>query len=282
MLIKNKTFEGERSLFSSSDLIIEECIFQNGESPLKESENIDITNTTFKWKYPLWYCNSIKVKNSFLDVTARSGIWYTSNIVINDSIIDAPKTFRRSEEIILNNVKINNALETLWNCSKIILNDVYVNGDYFGFGSTDIECNNLTIEGNYCFDGGKNIVIKNSKLISKDAFWNCENVVVMDSIIVGEYLGWNSKNVVFINCEIESSQGLCYMEDVKLINCTLKNTDLAFEYSSVEATIRGTVDSIKNPTSGTIEVEEVKEIILDEKHIDLNKVNIIVGGNKNE
>ena len=282
MLIKNKTFEGERSLFSSSDLIIEECIFQNGESPLKESENIDITNTTFKWKYPLWYCNSIKVKNSFLDVTARSGIWYTSNIVINDSIIDAPKTFRRSEEIILNNVKINNALETLWNCSKIILNDVYVNGDYFGFGSTDIECNNLTIEGNYCFDGGKNIVIKNSKLISKDAFWNCENVVVMDSIIVGEYLGWNSKNVVFINCEIESSQGLCYMEDVKLISCTLKNTDLAFEYSSVEATIRGTVDSIKNPTSGTIEVEEVKEIILDEKHIDLNKVNIIVGGNKNE
>ena len=72
------------------------------------------------------------------------------------------------------------------------------------------------------------------------------------------------------------------MEDVKLINCTLKNTDLAFEYSSVEATIKGTVDSIKNPTSGTIEVEEVKEIILDEKHIDLNKVNIIVGGNKNE
>lgn len=282
MLIKNKTFEGERSLFSSYDLIIEECIFQNGESPLKESENLDITNTTFKWKYPLWYCNSVKVKNSFLDITARSGIWYTSNIIINDSIIDAPKTFRRSEEIILNNVKINNALETMWNCSKIILNDVYVRGDYFGFGSADIECNNLTIEGNYCFDGGKNIVIKNSKLISKDAFWNTENVVVMDSVIVGEYLGWNSKNVVFINCEIESSQGLCYMEDVKLVNCTFKNTDLAFEYSSVEATIKGTVDSIKNPTSGTIEVEEVKEIILDEKYIDPSKVNIIVGGNKNE
>ena len=102
------------------------------------------------------------------------------------------------------------------------------------------------------------------------------------TVIVGEYLGWNSKNVVFINCEIESSQGLCYMEDVKLVNCTIRNTDLAFEYSSVEATIKGTVDSIKNPNSGTIKVEDVKEIILDENYIDVNNVKVIVGGGCDE
>lgn len=282
MEIKNKTFEGERSLFSSQTLIVENCIFQNGESPLKESCDISLSNCIFKWKYPLWYCNSIKVKDTLLEETARSGIWYTSNIVINNSVIDAPKTFRRSEQIILNNVKINNALETMWNCKNIILNNVYVKGDYFAFNSTDIEANNLVIEGNYSFDGGKNIVIRNSKLISKDAFWNTENVVVYDSVIVGEYLGWNSKNITFINCEIESLQGLCYMENVNLINCKLVDTKLAFEYSTVDADITADRLSIKNPTRGNINVDFVDEIILEEEYIDLENINITIGGSKDE
>ena len=37
--------------------------------------------------------------------------------------------------------------------------------------------------------------------------------------------------------------------------------DLAFEYSDVEADIKGHVDSIKNPKSGTITVDSVGEII---------------------
>ena len=55
-------------------------------------------------------------------------------------------------------------------------------------------------------------------------------MTVYDSTIIGEYLAWNSKNVTFINCTIESLQGLCYIENLKMINCTLMNTTLAFEY----------------------------------------------------
>ena len=93
---------------------------------------------------------------------------------------------------------------------------------------------------------------KNSKLISKDAFWNCENVTVYDSVIIGEYLGWNSKNFKFVNCTIESNQGLCYIENLKMVNCTLIKTDLAFELSTVECDINSSIDSVKNPISGTI------------------------------
>ena len=46
-----------------------------------------------------------------------------------------------------------------------------------------------------------------------------------------------------------------------LINCKMINCDLSFEYSDVNATIKGRVDSIKNPLSGTIIVDEVGEII---------------------
>ena len=46
---------GERALFHALDKDVQDCTFADGESPLKESRNIKLNNSTFKWKYPLWY-----------------------------------------------------------------------------------------------------------------------------------------------------------------------------------------------------------------------------------
>lgn len=268
-------FTGERALFNSKGLRIYDSTFADGESPLKESCDIELYGSVFKWKYPLWYCSDIKVEECVLLETARSGIWYTSNITMKDCVIEAPKTFRRSRGISLSGCTAPNAKETLWNCSDVILDNVSVAGDYFGMGSENIRADKLIIDGNYAFDGGKNIEIKNSKLISKDAFWNCENVTVKDSLIIGEYLGWNSKNVTFINCTIESNQGMCYMDGVRLVNCKLLNTDLAFEYSSVDAEVITEIDSVKNPTSGKIHAKAIRELILEPTQIDPQKTEIV-------
>ena len=272
--INGGVFTGERALFASSKLNIQNATFSDGESPLKESSDIELSSCSFAWKYPLWYCKRIKVENTKLEYTARSGIWYTHGISMKNCVIDAPKTFRRSSGISLSNVHFNRAEETMWNCSDVELRDVSIKGDYFGFGSCDIVVENLTVDGNYLFDGGKNIVVKNSKLISKDAFWNCENVTVENCLIVGEYLGWNSKNVTFINCTIESNQGMCYMDNVTLRNCTLNNTDLCFEYCTVDAEINSHVDSVKNPISGRIVAESIGEIIHEEDRVDVSKTTI--------
>lgn len=268
---------GERALFQAKDLSIFNCTFEDGESPLKESRNIDLHESNFKWKYPLWYSNNVTLENCVLFDTARSGIWYTNNIEINNSLIAAPKTFRRANNIRLNNVDMPNALETLWNCQDIEINNASIKGDYFGFNSKNFKGTNINLVGNYFFDGGSNIEIHNSKLISKDAFWNCENVIVYDSIIYGEYLGWNSKNIKFVNCTIESLQGMCYMDNVVLENCKLINTTLAFEYSNVNATIKGSVDSVFNPSSGVIKADNIKELIMDETKIDPSKTKIVTG-----
>lgn len=274
--IKQQYLSGERALFQSAHLEIEDCVFEDGESPLKESHDLMINQSVFKWKYPLWYCENVSVKNSTLLETARSGIWYTKNIHIEDSVIDAPKTFRRAQGIVLHHVHMPNALESFWNCKDIQLMDVCAKGDYFAMNSEDIVIDHLQLSGNYCFDGAKNIEVHHAKLNSKDAFWNCENVTVYDSVIIGEYLGWNSKNVTFINCTIESLQGLCYMEDVKLINCKLIHTTLAFEYSSVDAQITSSIDSVMNPSSGKICAKEIKELIMDETKIDPSQTEIII------
>ena len=276
-LIENGEFTGERALFAAEKLNIKGSRFFDGESPLKESREITLTDCTFEWKYPLWYSRVVSVKDSYLSYTARSGIWYTNDISITDTKIDAPKTFRRCEGIVLNNVEILNAQETLWNCSDVSMTDVKVRGDYFGMGSSNVEATGLRISGNYAFDGGSDIVIRDSVLYSKDAFWNCRNVTVENCIIVGEYLGWNSENVKFVNCDIESNQGICYMDGVVLENCRFVNTDLAFEYcSDVDADVRSHIVSVKNPTSGRIVADSIGEIIHDPAFVDTAKTEITV------
>lgn len=270
-VLENGLYTGERALYHQKDLKIIKGTFFDGESPLKECNNIHIFNSIFKWKYPLWYSSDIIVHNSTLLDTARSGIWYTSNIKITDSIIEAPKTFRRSNNITLTNVNLPNALETFWNCKNIKLSNVNIKGDYLCLNSENIVIDNMILDGNYAFDGCKNIEINNSKLLSKDSFWNCENVIVRNSLIIGEYLGWNSNNVTFINCTIDSMQGMCYMKDIKMENCTLLNTNLCFELCTVDAKINSSIDSVKNPISGRIIAKKIDQIILDEEMIDPSK-----------
>lgn len=277
-VINEQLLTGERALFKSKDLQINHSVFADGESPLKESKNIKIKDSIFRWKYPLWYCRNIDMHNSTLLETARSGIWYTDHIKITDSTIEAPKTFRKSKNISLINVNLPIALETLWNCDEVSLTDVTAKGDYFGMNSTNITINGFTLTGNYAFDGASNIEVNNAKIISKDAFWNCENVVVYNSVIIGEYLGWNSKNLTFINCLIESNQGLCYIDNLVIKNSKLINTDLAFEYSTVDVEVTTTIESVKNPISGRIQAKTIKELILDDPTLNLKQIEIIEEG----
>ena len=53
--IHREFLTGERALFAANDMKIYDTIFDDGESPLKESENIELYGSMFKWKYPLWY-----------------------------------------------------------------------------------------------------------------------------------------------------------------------------------------------------------------------------------
>ncbi|MGF2025007.1 DUF3737 family protein [Enterococcus casseliflavus] len=113
-------------------------------------------------------------------------------------------------------------------------------------------------------DGDKNIIIKNSKLLSKDAFWNCEDVTVYDSTIIAEYLGWNSKNLRFVNCYIEREQGMCHIEYLVIDGAKIINTDLVFEYSTVDINVTSAISNVKNTYSGSISASEIKELILEQ------------------
>ncbi|MBQ9783539.1 MAG: DUF3737 family protein, partial [Clostridia bacterium] len=50
-------------------------------------------------------------------------------------------------------------------------------------------------------------------------------------------------------------------KNLRLINCTTEDCDLAFEYSEVNAQIQGEILSVKNPKSGVIRAERIGQII---------------------
>ena len=64
-----------------------------------------------------------KYKKGDRNIVSRLGIEREVDLLIapNESILD---------NINLNNVKFNYALETMWNCKDIVLTDVYIKGDY--------------------------------------------------------------------------------------------------------------------------------------------------------
>ena len=157
------------------------------------------------------------------------------------------------------------AQETFWSCDGIDIENVEAHeADYIFMHCSNIKVRNLKLFGNYSFQHTKNVEIHDSDLQSKDSFWETENVTVYDSFINGEYLGWHSKNLRLVRCRIGGTQPLCYIDNLVLEDCTFEpDADLAFEYSSVQATVKGHVVSIKNPRSGSIRVESCGELIRD-------------------
>ncbi len=275
--INQQYLTGERAMFQAKDCHFTYCTFAEGESPLKESSDLQIDNTLFKWKYPLWYCRNVAIKDSTLFEMARAGIWYTENISVYDTIIEAPKNFRRTKGIRLINVELPNAAETLWNCEDIEMERVSARGDYFAMNSRRIVARDFNLVGNYSFDGCSDIEIHNARMLSRDAFWNAENVTVYDSFISGEYLGWNSRNITLVNCTIESMQGMCYIDNLVMKNCRLINTNLAFEYTQADVEIVGAVDSVFNPKGGIIRADRIGELIMDGRKVKIDQTDIQAG-----
>lgn len=264
--IQAKTFDEERALYNLKDTEVINCTFAgptDGESALKEARNIVISHCDFSLRYPLWHVIDFKIKNSTINDTSRAPIWYSINGVIENSSLNGIKSIRECDNISICNCNISSE-EFGWKCSNISICDSQIDSVYFLFESKNVQIKNLKMQGKYSFQYMDNVVIDDSYLDTKDAFWHSKNVTVKNSVVKGEYLAWFSENVTFIDCKIIGTQPLCYCKNLKLINCTMEGTDLAFEYSEVDADIVGNILSVKNPKDGKIVADSVGEVIFED------------------
>ena len=266
-VIEDGVFDEERALYDSDNIRVVKTKFTgpaDGESALKESSNLELDNCYFNLRYPLWHVTNCEMTSSEMTDKCRAPVWYTKNIKITNSKLFGPKGFRECDVIDLNSCEIESD-EFGWHSKNFIFNDCKINGFYCLFGSSKINMINSELNGKYSFQYTKDAYIKNVNFDTKDAFWHAKNVTIEDCVISGEYLAWYSENLKLINCTIKGTQPLCYCKNLELINCKMIDCDLAFENSSVNATIIGNVRSIKNPLSGLITVDSVDEVIMDDK-----------------
>ena len=253
-------------MFEKHHLRLEQVTIGEGESAIKECSDIEAENCHFWGKYPFWHVHGFKINRCQFDAGARSALWYSDHLDMRDTIIDGPKMFREMHDLYLENVTINDADETFWRCQNIEGKNLTLHEGTYPFMFCDhVKIDGLKTDSKYVFQYCKNVELRNANIVTKDSFWECENVTIYDSVLDGEYLAWHSKNVRLVNCHLAGEQLLCYADNLVLENCTFdKACDRVFEYSNVEADIRGHIDNIKNPSSGHVVADSIGSITIDE------------------
>lgn len=264
--IQNQTFDAERALYGSSDILVKDCSFDgpaDGESAFKECQDVQVEHSFFNLRYPFWHDHGLAIRDSEMTELCRAALWYSDRITIENTRLHGIKALRECADVKMAGCSIISP-EFGWSVRNIEMEDCDAESEYFMMRSTGLHFKNVRMKGKYSFQYIENSVFENCTFDTKDAFWHAKNVVVRNSVVKGEYLAWYCENVTFENCRIIGTQPLCYCRELKLINCEMIDCDLAFERSEVEADITTPVVSIKNPLPDSrILVPAVGEIIRD-------------------
>lgn len=262
-LIQNRTFGEERALYNIANTFVENCRFEgeeDGESFLKECRNISVKNCYMDLRYPMWHVRGLTLSGCEMTKNCRAALWYDRNVHIENCTMNGIKAVRECRNVTLLNVRADSP-EFGWKCTNVAVRDSKVQSEYAFLECKKLAVDGLDFEGKYSFQYTRDVTVKNSRLKTKDAFWHAKNATVTDCVLESEYLGWYSDGLTLVRCTITGTQPLCYCKNLTLIDCTMEGCDLAFEYSEVNATILGTVRSVKNPLRGVIVADGYGEII---------------------
>ncbi|MBQ9416044.1 MAG: DUF3737 family protein [Clostridia bacterium] len=261
--IENKTYDEERALYHLCHGDLVRVRFEgpaDGESVLKEARDVNLQDCSFSLRYPLWHVDTFTLKESEMDDKTRAPIWYSRHGQIENCKLYGVKAVRECQDISLKKCEVISP-EFGWKSQGVYLKDTEITSEYIFLDSSDIRLENVHLKGKYTFQYVQNLEIRNSILDTKDAFWHAKNVHVYDSVVKGEYLAWFSDGLTLTRCKIIGTQPLCYCKNLTLVDCTMEGADFAFEYSDVEADVKGDILSVKNPRSGRIVCDSVGEII---------------------
>ena len=265
-IIQGRQFDQERALYNLQNTLVKDCLFAgpaDGESAFKEARNIEAQGCKFSLRYPFWHTEIFRLEGCAMDEKCRAALWYAKDGTIDRCDLGGIKALRECQNVTVTDSRIVSP-EFGWKCGDITLRDSSVEAEYLFLDSRNIRLERVQMKGKYSFQYVEDLEITDSYLDTKDAFWHSKNVTVRNCTVKGEYLAWFSEGLTLIDCHIIGTQPLCYCKDLKLINCTMEGTDLSFEYSDVQADVKGHIHSVKNPRSGTITADSVGEIITED------------------
>lgn len=268
--VRGLTLDGERALYNLRDSTVEGCLFSgpaDGESALKECRDVTVRGCRFDLRYPMWHARGLSIEDSVMTETCRAPLWYCSGVRITGLEAIGVKCLRECEDVSVEGSRLSTP-EFGWKCRGVAMRDSDLESEYMFLDSSDITLERCRVSGKYSFQYTSGVTVRNCVISTKDAFWHSRDVTVEDSEVSGEYLGWYSENLTLVRCRISGTQPLCYCRNLRLVDCSMEGCDLSFEYSDVDATVTGHIDSVKNPRSGRIRAGSIGEVVLGDQVMD--------------
>ena len=275
---ENLTLDEERALYGIRSATVKDCLFDgpaDGESALKEATDVTVEHCEFRLRYPLWHVSGGRMTDCTLTDTCRAALWYAADMEITDCTLGGIKALRECDRMTLRGCSVLSE-EFGWLCRDVRLTDCKISGAYPFFMTKDLALDRVELTGKYSFQYAENCRIDGSNFDTKDAFWHAKGLTVTDTTLRGEYLGWYSEDLTLIRCRIIGTQPLCYCKNLTLVDCEMEGCDLAFENSTVTATVKGHIDSVKSPAGGRIEADSIGEVVYDRAPVDGQGCEIVV------
>ena len=152
-IIENQTFDEERALYGSKNLLIKNVSFDgpaDGESAVKECEDIEAENCFCNLRYPFWHVHGLKISGTEMTEFCRAALWYSDGILIKDSKLHGIKALRECADAVIENCDIISP-EFGWSVRGIKMSDSTAVSEYFMMRSEDIQFKNVDFKGKYSF-----------------------------------------------------------------------------------------------------------------------------------
>ena len=74
--IEHSEIGGERPLYNSQSILINDVVIRMGESALKHSKSVQVENCRIEGMYAFWECEDINCHDTYFASSARACSWY--------------------------------------------------------------------------------------------------------------------------------------------------------------------------------------------------------------
>ena len=94
-VIQNQTFDAERALYGSRDILVKECSFDgpaDGESAFKECSSVQVEHSFFNLRYPFWHDHGLVIRDAQMTQACRAALPHISQE--SGQIVSCPSSFQ--------------------------------------------------------------------------------------------------------------------------------------------------------------------------------------------
>ena len=161
-LIKDTSFSGERPLFASHDLHLDNVTILEGESAIKKCSNIIATNCRFEGNYPFWHVHGFTIDKCYFAVGGRGTypFMFSEGIYVDGLESDSKYVFQYVRNAEIHNAKITTK-DAFWEVENVTIYDSELNGEYLGWHSRNLRLVNCHISGEQPLCHARDLVLEN-------------------------------------------------------------------------------------------------------------------------